>query len=313
MFFHHSSNFQWLPSPSRPRCHSVTAFAPFLAQSWEMWQRPTRKFCEVSHQKHSNICYIESLTCSFKKTVRYQEKIWKDSRWDHAGHVGRLGRQAGGSFFEPWLMTTMKWSSPGWPVRGRDFVKEKHHVTQLLSYIELLHVNWEMPYLSSNSFEWQAEHPDQRHETGQWQLWPCNWKFSNKSAWMRHEFDSASGDFELCQDVDVCRCLQDLDEKKDREADAQVLWVVSVDATVPCNIIFVRNMMWYIYIYGALRLYSVWHTELVSARIARMNLNEAVLDLRDLFSTSSFSSVQRPGALGATGTSDFQKEGTTCC
>lgn len=60
---------------------------------------------------------------------------------------------------------------------------------------------------------------------------------------MRHEFDSASGDFELCQDVDVCRCLQDLDEKKDREADAQVLWVVSVDATVPCNIIFVRNMM----------------------------------------------------------------------
>lgn len=100
----------------------------------------------------------------------------------------------------------------------------KHHrVTQLL------HVNWQMPYLSSKSFEWQAEHPDQRHETGQWQLWPCNWKFSNKSAWMRHEFDSASGDFELCQDVDVCRCLQDLDEKKDREADAQVLWVGSVE------------------------------------------------------------------------------------
>lgn len=74
----------------------------------------------------------------------------------------------------------------------------------------------------------------------------------------------------------------------------------------------------YIYIYGALRLYSClthWTTtklSLVSARIARMNLNEAVLDLRDLFSTS-FSSVQRPGALGATGTSDFQKEGTTCC
>ena len=110
MFFHHSSNFQWLPSPSRPRCHSVIAFAAFLAQSWEMWQRPTRKFCEVSHQNHSNICYIESLTCSFKSTVRYQEKIWKDSRWDHElfdhcwkhtvkqGHVGRLGRQAGGSF-----------------------------------------------------------------------------------------------------------------------------------------------------------------------------------------------------------------------
>lgn len=147
MFFHHSSNFQWLPSPSRPRCHSVIAFAAFLAQSWEMWQRPTRKFCEVSHQNHSNICYIESLTCSFKSTVRYQEKIWKDSRWDHElfdhcwKHCQAGTRRSFRSFrspsrrkfFEPWLMmTTMKWSSPGWPVRGNDFVKE--NTIELLSY-----------------------------------------------------------------------------------------------------------------------------------------------------------------------------------
>lgn len=167
----------------------------------------------------------------------------------HVGRLGRLGRQAGDGrrkFF--WAMANDDYhemelsrltSSGEWLREGKH-----RRVTQLL------HVNWQTPYLpyfSSKSFEWQAEHPDQRHETGQWQLWPCNWKISNKSAWMRHEFDSASGDFELCQDVDVCRCLQDLDEKKDREADAQVLWVVSVDATVPCNIIFVRNMMWYVH------------------------------------------------------------------
>ena len=32
-----------------------------------------------------------------------------------------------------------------------------------------------------------------------------------------------------CAKMFVCR-LQDLDEKKDREADAQVMWAVSVDA-----------------------------------------------------------------------------------
>ena len=49
-------------------------------------------------------------------------------------------------------------------------------------------------------------------------------KLSNKSTMPWIQVETLD-----CAKMFVCR-LQDLDEKKDREADAQVMWAVSVDA-----------------------------------------------------------------------------------
>ena len=255
MFFDHSSNLQWLPSPSRPRCHSVTAFAPFLAQSWEMWQRPTRKFCEVSHQKHSNICYIESLTSSFKKTVRYQEKIWKDSRWDHAGHVGRLGRQAGGSFLShgkwwlPWngaLQADQFGGMTSW--RKTPNFQMSYSVTacKLANAIPQLKIIW-MTGGASRSATWnrpvaavtmQLENFQQVGLDAAW-VWFCKWRL-----WT----------------VPRCWCLQMFAgfgrEKRPGSR---------CTGPVGCECWRHRSLQYYFCekydVICALRLYSVWHTE----------------------------------------------------